>query len=140
MNRRAVLRDVGISLGTGALAGCFGVGAEPEGAYDVGMSTRDFRPEVIEVAAAETVLWRNTSSHAHTVTAYEEKIPAAAAYWASGGFDSESAARAAWRNGSGGALYQGDEYERTFAVPGQHHYVCVPHEASGMVGTVVVTE
>jgi len=139
MHRRAYLKGAGLA-GTGALAGCFGIGATPSGEYDVGMSTRDFRPEILEVGVGETVVWRNTSTHAHTVTAYGNAIPDGAPYWASGEFESEAAARDGWANGEGGALYRGDVYERTFEVPGEHRYVCIPHEQSGMVGTVVVNE
>jgi plastocyanin len=143
MDRRAFLRGAGAAgsvLSVGALSGCFGVGAEPDTEYDVGMSTRDFRPEVIEVTPGEPVVWRNTSSHAHTVTAYENALPAGAPYWASGDFASEDDARRAWRNGGGGALYQDERYQRTFEVAGEHHYVCIPHEQAGMVGAVVVEE
>jgi len=140
MDRRGYLRAVG-AVAVAGLSGCATLFSDSEsGDYDVGMSTRDFRPEVLEVDAGETVVWRNTSSHAHTVTAYENRLPEDAPYWASGGFESEAAARDAWTNRTGGALYQGDVYERTFEVPGQHHYVCIPHEPGGMVGTVVVTE
>lgn len=140
MDRRAYLRAVG-GLSTVGLAGCAGLAADQSGGsreYDVGMSTVAFRPEVVEVAVGETVVWKNTSSHAHTVTAYESLIPEDAAFFASGGFETEQAARDGWIGKTEGAMYQGDEFEHTFDVPGEYPYFCVPHEKSGMVGTVVV--
>ena len=142
MDRRAYLRAVG-GLSTVGLAGCSAIVAEQSGGstdYDVGMSTMDFRPEVLEVAVGETVVWKNTSSHAHTVTAYESGIPDDAAYFASGEFQTEKAARDGWIGGTKGALYSGDTYEHTFDVPGEYRYFCVPHERSNMVGTVNVVE
>ncbi|SFR94534.1 Plastocyanin [Halomicrobium zhouii] len=141
MDRRAYLRAVG-GLSTVGLAGCSGLVAEQgtgNQSYDVGMSSSAFRPARIEIDPGETVVWRNTSSHAHTVTAYEESIPEDATYFASGGFDNQSDAETGWIEGTNGALYQGDEYEWTFEVPGEHHYFCVPHEQAGMAGTVTVS-
>ena len=142
MDRRAYLRTVG-GLSTVGLAGCSGLVTGPSDQsrdYDVGMSTAAFRPEAVEVAVGEAVVWRNTSSHAHTVTAYENEIPEEAAFFASGGFDDEQAARDGWMGQTKGALYQGDEYSHTFEVPGEYRYFCIPHEQSGMVGTVTVRE
>jgi plastocyanin len=140
MNRRTALRTLaGVGLGIG-LAGCTGEGAQTGGDHDVGMTTRQFRPVDIEVAPGTTVVWKNTSSHAHTVTAYEDQIPAEADYFASGGFDDQATAEGSWFQGGGGALYQGDVYEHTFEVPGDYVYFCIPHEMQGMTGTVTVTE
>jgi plastocyanin len=141
MDRRTYLAATSstLALGTAGCVGLLGDGSTAASAYDVGMSTVDFRPEVIEVTVGEPVVWKNTSSHAHTVTAYDSGIPEDADYFASGGFDSAAAARDGWRTETGGALYQGDSYEHTFAVPGEYQYFCIPHEQSNMVGTVVVT-
>ena len=142
MDRRAYLRTLG-GLSTVGLAGCASIIADQSAEatdYDVGMSTMDFRPEVVEVAVGETVVWKNTSSHAHTVTAYESRIPDDASYFASGGFEDEEAARNGWIGGTEGALYQDDVYEHAFEVPGEYPYFCVPHEPSNMVGTVRVTD
>lgn len=136
MDRRTFLATVG---GTAvALAGCLSADATAE--YDIGMSTNRFLPDAFAVAPGTTVVWKNTSSHAHTVTAYEDRIPEDAAYFASGGYDSEGAARDAWDNSRGGAIDGGRTYEYTFEQPGTYHYVCIPHERNGMVGTIRVTE
>jgi plastocyanin len=140
MDRRTYLAAASstLALSTAGCVGLIGDGSAEASEYDVGMSTVAFRPKAIEVPVGEPVVWENTSSHAHTVTAYESGIPEDAEYFASGGFDSPSAAREGWRTETGGALYQGDSYEHTFAVPGEYQYFCIPHEQSNMVGTVVV--
>jgi len=137
MDRRAYLRGI---AGVSALAasGCLGVGADESTEYDIGMSTRAFQPERYEVDAGDTVVWRNTSSHAHSVTAYETGLPEGAAFFASGGFDDEQSARDAWANQTDGALYQGDSYSHTFEVAGEYPYFCIPHERGQMVGTIVI--
>jgi len=144
MDRRTALRTIGgVGLGL-SLAGCLDSGASAGtgtgGDHDVGMSTRKFLPPTITVAPGEAVVWKNTSSHAHTVTAYGDRIPADAAFFASGDFETTEAAQSAWFGGGGGALYSGDTFEHTFEVPGTYHYFCIPHEASGMVGVVEVGE
>jgi plastocyanin len=134
MDRRAFLVTAGTAAT--ALAGCGGRASQPD--YDVGMSTDSFRPERVTVTVGDPVVWHNTSSHAHTVTAYGDPIPDGADYFASGGYESESAARDGWDSGAGGALYSGDTYEHTFAVPGEYRYFCIPHLRANMIGTVVV--
>lgn len=93
-----------------------------------------FEPETVTVASGETVVWETVGAVAHSVTAYEARIPDGADYWASGGFDSESAARSNYPDGSVGA---GETFSHTFVTPGEHPYFCVPHQQQ-MKGTVVV--
>lgn len=142
MHRRRFLRRVGVTgLGTGAtaaLAGCAGVGGDP--GYDVGMVASGYRPAELTVAVGDTVVWENTSSRTHTVTAYEGGIPDAAEYFASGGYDNEVAAREAWSSDFGGALETGDRFSHTFEIAGRYDYVCIPHETGGMYATVLVEE
>ena len=66
--RRRVLAAVGTGL-TGSVAGCMGAFARDE--YDIGMRTQAFAPETLRVDAGTTVVWKNTSTRGHTVTAYE---------------------------------------------------------------------
>jgi len=77
----------------------------------------------------------NDSDVGHTVTAYEDEIPEGAAYFARGVFDGERAAR---NDPAGGLFDAGEAYEHTFEVAGEYGHFCVPHESSGMTGTVVV--
>jgi plastocyanin len=106
---------------------------------DVGMTAVAFEPATITVGAGDEVVWYNNSARAHSITAYEDGIPAEAAYFATGGYDSEMAAREAW-DGMSGSITTGERYTHTFEVPGTYSYFCIPHERAGMVGQVVVEE
>lgn len=136
MDRRAYLRGVAGASAIG-LSGCLGVSGD-SGEYDIGMSIHAFEPQQFSIGVGDTVVWRNTSSHAHTVTAYEDPLPADAAFFASGEFDDEGSAREAWHNSGDGSLYQDDTFSYTFEVAGEYPYFCLPHERNGMVGTIVV--
>ncbi len=91
-------------------------------------NTLRFEPDPVRVRAGQTVVWRNTSQVIHTVTADPDRaarpenvrLPEGAAT-----FDS-------------GDLRPGDVYRRTFTVPGEYGYICVPHELAGMVGRIIV--
>ena len=143
MDRRTFLAGAA-SVGSLSLAGCSAIRrSDASGVpsdYDVGMGSAFFRPAEFEVQAGETVVWANTGNRRHTVTAYEDQIPDEATYFASGGFDSEQAARDGWMDGFEGRINAGKTFEHTFEIPGEYHYFCIPHEPTGMVGKVVVTE
>ncbi|NHN58365.1 MULTISPECIES: plastocyanin/azurin family copper-binding protein [Halorussus] len=141
MDRRTFLAGAA-GVGSLGLAGCtaLGGGGDAPSDYDIGMGAAFFRPPELEVRAGETVVWANTGNRRHTVTAYENQIPDEATYFASGGFDSEQAARDGWMDGFEGRINAGQTYERTFEIPGEYHYFCIPHEPSGMVGKIIVTE
>ncbi|MDS0476074.1 DUF5059 domain-containing protein [Natrinema sp. 1APR25-10V2] len=114
------------------------VGGVPDDAdHVVDMTAVAFEPAELTVEAGDTVAWKHAGGEPHSVTAYEDEIPGGAAYWASGGFESESAAREGWENGTG-AIQSGQSYVHTFETIGEHGYVCIPHENAGMVGTIVV--
>lgn len=137
MERRRFLAAVGTAT-SASLAGCGGATGRGDD-YDVGMTAAAFRPYELTVSVGEEVVWENTSTRGHTVTAYADGIPDDAEYFASGGYDSEEAAREAWFDRDG-ALASGDTYRHTFEVPGRYEYFCVPHEQAGMTGVVVVEE
>ncbi len=138
-----------VATGTTSLAGCnsgtFGPSArrlterrtELAGRHDavVGMRTPEnaFVPETVTVGVGDSVVWLNDSEWGHTVTAFEDRIPADADFFTSGGYDSERQARESWPDGD---LAVGDTFEKTFETAGTFHYFCVPHD--GMTGTVVV--
>lgn len=94
-----------------------------------------FEPATATVDVGQTLTWRNADAVDHTVTAYEDELPDGADYFASGGFDSETAAR---NELSRGLVAPGDTFEHTFETAGTYEYFCIPHEGSGMVGTVQV--
>ena len=110
----------------------------PEDAdHVVAMQAVAFEPAELTIAAGKTVAWEHAAGEPHTVTADEADLPDGASYWASGGFESQEAAEAGWEEGEG-AVQSGQSYVHTFETPGTYRYFCVPHEAAGMVGTVVV--
>lgn len=141
MKRRAFLRTATATTGLAAAvstAGCL-TGAQD---YDVGMQSNAFVPDTIEIPVGQAVVWENTGSRNHTVTAYEDSLPEGADYFASGGYTSEQEARDSWSKQveGGGTVRPSDRYSYTFEVPGKYPYFCIPHEPAGMVGTVVVKE
>lgn len=137
MNRRRFLLTAGAAVTVGT-SGCL---ADAKDDYDVGMTPTSFDPPEVTVSVGDAVTWKNTGTRNHTVTAYEDGIPESATYFASGGYESEDAARRAWEDGPlGGAISASDTYSHTFEVPGEYQYFCVPHEQGGMRGTVVVEE
>lgn len=149
MQRRAFIAS-SASVTAAALAGCLG-GSLADSDYDVGMQSNAFvpRPRVdgadwptFEASVGDTVVWSNTGTRKHTVTAYEGSLPDGADFFASGGFDSEREARDAWRNNlnGGGNVPPGGTYEHTFDVPGTYRYFCIPHEGANMRGKIVVRE
>ena len=139
LSRRRVLAAAGTAAAVG-VAGCAGGSAGAQGDYDVGMTAVAFDPVEITVAVGDTVVWANTSSRGHTVTAYDSGIPDDADFFASGGYDSTAAAREAFGAELGGLIDSGETWSHTFEVAGEYEYLCIPHEASGMIGTVVVEE
>ncbi|SEQ52497.1 cupredoxin domain-containing protein [Natrinema salaciae] len=149
MHRRRYLAAVGTAVSVG-LAGCSSALSvledDPCSGEDchIGMSRTEFRPVSYEASVGDTVVWKNTSEADHTVTAYENLIPDAAEYFASGGYESQEAAYDAWNDEEweerGGRLGTRDTYEHTFEVAGTYEYFCIPHEGAEMVGEVVVTE
>lgn len=130
MRRRDALRSLGAAA-MGSLTGCLD-GSTDADARMVGLR---FEPERVSVAVGGTVTWTNVSGFGHTVTAYEDRLPAGAEFFASGGFDSEAAAVA---DMAGGLVGDGETYRHTFRTAGTFQYFCIPHEGSGMTGVVRV--
>jgi plastocyanin len=97
-----------------------------------------YEPKKIQVEAGTTITFENVGAIGHTVTAYEDKIPDGANYFASGGFDSQQAAKDGYSNGQEGNITEGESYEVTLETTGTYEYYCIPHEMNGMVGTIKV--
>jgi len=135
-DRRTVLRLGAGILATLSTAGC--LSGQASSTQPITMpDNHTFEPKTATIEAGETVRWTNESDIQHTVTAYENEIPDEATYFASGGFESERAAR---NRISEGLIAPSEEYEHTFDHPGTYGYYCIPHESSGMVGTIRVKE
>ncbi|AXG10965.1 DUF5059 domain-containing protein [Haloplanus rubicundus] len=114
-------------------------GVPDDADHVVSMQAVAFEPAELTVSVGDTVAWEWAAGEPHNVVAYEDGIPEGATYWASGGFESEEAARSGWENGEG-AVQEGQSYVHTFETTGEHAYFCVPHEAAGMEGMIVVEE
>ena len=112
-------------------------GVPDDADHVVEMQAVAFEPKELTISQGDTVAWNHAAGEAHNVVAYEDEIPEDATYWASGGFESQDAAVEGWDNGQG-AVQSGQSYVHTFETTGEHNYFCVPHEAAGMVGTVIV--
>ena len=130
--RRSILRLSTATLATLTTAGCLGGPSSLDQTITMPSDLR-FEPKTATIESGETVTWTNGSDIEHTVTAYEDGIPDGAAYFASGGFESERTAR---NRVTEGLIAPGENYEHTFDQPGTYGYFCIPHEGSGMVGTV----
>jgi len=130
LTRRRYLATLSGAAGV-ALAGCSGGGGTTVEMTD----DLTYEPATLSVAVGDTVTWHNVGTTGHSVTAYGARIPEDAPFFASGGFDAESAARTAYPDGR---IIGGDAYEHTFEVAGRYAYFCVPHERAGMRGTIEV--
>jgi plastocyanin len=161
--RRQFVRAAALATGGIALAGCSGGGASSTdesgggggaettatatsgGSGAVQTNTVDmtdeltFEPKQIRISVGTEVTWTTTGNVGHTVTAYEDRIPEGATYFASGGFDSQQAAEDGYSNGDGN-VPAGESYSHTFETAGTYEYYCIPHEMNGMVGTIEVVE
>lgn len=95
----------------------------------IGMTnTLKFTPHQVTVHVGDTVVWHNGSALSHTVT----DVPKLAS----------QAGDATLPKGAkpfnSGYINPGQSYSHTFTVPGTYHYFCIPHEATGMTGVVIV--
>ena len=88
-----------------------------------------FVPEVVTIAAGDTVKWTNPAFVTHTVT-FDPAMAATPANVAlpSGVVPFDS-----------GNIEEDQSYSHTFTVKGTYKYVCKYHEAMGMLGSVIVT-
>ncbi|RRJ34240.1 plastocyanin/azurin family copper-binding protein [Halocatena pleomorpha] len=144
--RRMLLLTAAVTGLTGT-AGCStSLVRDPPPKPRVSIQSQSFDPDRLVIDRGETVTWWNVEDIVHTVTAYEERIPDEADYFASGGFDSEPVARKKYSPLAGrveeletGRLRRDDRFEHRFTVSGHYHYFCIPHEnGRTMTGTIVV--
>jgi plastocyanin len=134
----AVSRRGFLGAAAGTVASSYAAGrAEAQNQRTIDMTDGlVFDPDEATVAPGTTVVWENVGTVGHSVTAYEDEIPDEAEFFASGGFDSEQAARDAYPEGD---VPGGESYEYTFEVEGTYGYFCIPHETAGMVAELTVS-
>src|SRR5215212_707133 len=103
-----------VLLAVGAFLSRFGpIAAHQDANVEVQVVDFAFEPGTVTVPVGATVIWTNTGSRSHTVTADD------------GSFDS-------------GRLDPGEQFSQTFDQPGTFPYHCGFH--SQMQGSIVVTE
>lgn len=117
-------------LGAGVFVTVSAMSPADEPAVEVGMTnTMEYTPDTVRIQVGETVHWKNSADVMHTVTADPDeafqdnsvKLPDGASTFNSGNLD------------------PGETFEYTFDKPGTYRYFCIPHEAAGMKGTVIVS-
>lgn len=137
--REALSAAAGLAAATAAAAttACFSsrpeesTGPRDDEEVVVEMTTQlTFSPRTVRVQPGQTVVFRNASTFPHTATGDPDKARDASHVTLPGGADP-------WDSGT---LTGGQEFRISFTVPGRYDYVCLPHELSGMQGTVVVEE
>ncbi|HLG50911.1 MAG: cupredoxin domain-containing protein [Chloroflexi bacterium] len=87
-----------------------------------------FDPDTVTISKGQTVTWQNVSSSGHTATFDPSKVANKADVSLPEGvqpFDS-------------GNIDPGQSWSHTFTEAGTYKYTCIPHEALGMHGTVIV--
>ena len=80
---------------------------------NAGPTALSFSPQPLTISAGQTVCWQNTGSNSHTVTSNDGTS-----------FNAN--------------LGPGTIFSRTFSTAGSFPYHCIPHQASGMTGTITV--
>ena len=151
MNRRTFLTLAGTSLAGLTLAGC---GDDSDATPTSASSGRQdkqeqvaqaagqalthvvemndelkFDPEQLTITVGDTVTWRTVGVMPHTATCDPSRandpdehvlLPAGAEPWDSG------------------TVGKDEEFSHAFEVAGEYTYFCIPHEAAGMVGHLLV--
>jgi len=87
-----------------------------------------FAPNKITIKVGQTVEWHNVSVLVHTVTA-DPKLAANR---------KDVALPAGAKVFNSGSIEPKGTFRHTFTVAGTYRYFCIPHEAAGMTGEVIV--
>jgi plastocyanin len=88
-----------------------------------------FDPAALTIPKGTTVEWKNGGTQPHTITFDPAKAMN----------KSNVALPAGVTPFDSGLINAGASYKYTFAVAGDYKYICIPHEAMGMIGTIKVT-
>lgn len=88
----------------------------------------EFKPGTVTVSVGDTVRWENSSVLIHSVTDVPEKA-----------LDEKDVALPKGdKPFNSGLMDPSATYQHRFARPGTYKYFCIPHEATGMIGSVIV--
>lgn len=93
-------------------------------------NTLNYEPASVTIQAGDTVKWLNTSQLVHTVTADPDEAKN----------DDSVALPDGAEPFDSGELAANETFTHTFEEPGTYKYFCIPHEAAGMIGTVIVEQ
>lgn len=93
-----------------------------------------FAPEELTVSVGDTVTW-DFQAPTHNVAAWPDMNDQISIPDGAEGFGTMEQGGDAFATVS-----EGETFEHTFETAGEYTYVCTPHAASGMVGTIVVEE
>lgn len=94
----------------------------------------NFAPEELTVSVGDTVTW-DFQAPTHNVDAWPEHHDQISIPDGAEGFGTMDQGGDAFAT-----VDEGTTFEHTFETAGEYTYVCTPHAASGMVGTIVVEE
>ena len=92
--------------------------------------SNSFDPKTITVKSGDTVVWKNGSAMSHSVTDVSSLAVDA----------KDAALPADAKEFNSDLIPPGKDWSYTFTVPGTYKYFYIPHEALGMVGSVVVSK
>jgi len=142
MGRRGFLAGLAL-VGAGALVACSsgsasqssssssssGSAAQASNTATVKMTDQNkFDPDTVTISTGGTVTWQNAGTTPHSATFDPSKVANKADVALPSGvepFDS-------------GLLQGSQTWSHTFTVAGTYKYTCIPHEALGMHGTIIV--
>ncbi len=137
MTRRRLLRDAGFtmaSLSVLPLLQACGDGKariSDDGNRVIEMNDQmQFAPAHLTIRVGQTVTWRNAGAMVHTSTC----DPASAQRREHAVFPDEA------KPWDSGLIRKGESWSRSFDIPGEYTYFCIPHEAGGMIGSLSVEE
>jgi plastocyanin len=135
MTRRSFLWTASSVVGTiavGVLAGCGDPGTARTDHDEITISMTDemrFDPDPITAGAGTTIRFENTSERfVHTATCDPSLAREPDSVALPDGAD-------VWNSGN---VAPGEGWSVTLDVPGEYRFVCLPHELTGMIGTIVV--
>jgi plastocyanin len=89
-----------------------------------------FLPESLTISVGDTVVWINQGRMPHTSS--DKPGPA--------GVEEHNVLPGGAEPWDSGLLYPGQSLQYVFTAPGEYTYLCVLHEAAGMIGRVTVQQ